>query len=814
MAITALAALFGTAGPAAAQGTASITGRVLSPAGEPVADATVEARPAGGGALRRARSGAAGEFRITGMGGGTYTVRASRLGYQPVTREVAVGAGEAARIELRLTEEALVLAPVEVRSPRETRRERTRFETEAGVTTRVISGQEIKALPGLGEADVLRAVEVLPGVVSTSDFTSAFNVRGGSADQNLILLDGFTIFNPFHLGGLFSVFNADVIARAELLAGGFGAEYGGRVSSVLSVETEAAGGELSAETGVSLLASRIALRSSLPAGVARTVGGRDGSWMLSARRSYFDAVLRPVTDFPYHLTDVQLGAAVETGGGGRLQLTGYIGEDVLDLSDFDPPTVEDGEESILRLRWNWGNDVAGARWTQPLGRWVADTRLGFSRYAEALSFPDFSDTRFTSRIQEGSLRSDFVRQLGAKVSVKTGGELVWMENRNLGQAGGTVFFAGRRDGLFGAAYLQARWQPSAAWIVEPGVRADVAGTRAGGCAAPDPLPGSPLEVGAPLPLVVSGGSSCVIFSPRLAIKRFLGPARDAAVKLAAGRYVQWLHSVRDEQLPISNDTWVIADEYVPPVVSDQVQLGLEKYWGDAWYASAEAYYRTYEGVTDFNLADDTNDPADDLLIGRGHSYGLDLLVRRSTGRLTGWTTVSLLRARRTFPDPMAFGLEGVPQTVTFSPVFDRRVDVDLVVQYALPARLEFGARWNYGTGTPYTRPVAQYVGFETDIAGGAYRVPRPVTDDPDVPVYIVPGDRNRERYPVYHRLDLTLRRPYTRRWGTFTPYLQVLNVYNQKNVLFYFYNYDSTPPTRSGITMFPLLPAFGVEASF
>ncbi|HWK90488.1 MAG TPA: TonB-dependent receptor, partial [Longimicrobium sp.] len=733
--------------PAAAQVPATITGRVLSPAGDPVAGATVEARRAGGGPLRRARTGAVGDFRITGIGAGTYVVRASRLGYQPVSREVAVGAGEQARVDLRLAEEALVLAPVEVRSPRESRRERTRFETEAGVTTRVISGEEIKALPGLGEADVLRAIEVLPGVVHTSDFTSAFNVRGGSADQNLILLDGFTIFNPFHLGGLFSVFNADVIARAELLAGGFGAEYGGRVSSVLSVETEATGGDLSGETGVSLLASRLALHGSLPAGAARTVGGRDGSWMLSARRSYFDAVLRPVTDFPYHLTDVQLGAAVETGGGGRLQLTGYIGEDVLDLSDFDPPTVEDDEESILRLRWNWGNDVAGLRWTQPVGRWVADTRLGFSRYAESLSFPDFADTRFTSRIQEGSLRTDFARQMGSRASVKTGGELVWMENRNLGEAGGTTFFYGKRHGFFGAAYLQARWQPTPGWIVEPGLRADVAGSRAGGCARPDRLPGSPLAVGAPLPLAVSGGSSCVIFSPRLAVKRFLGAGRDAALKLAVGRYVQWLHSVRDEQLPLSNDTWIIASEHFPPVVSDQVQVGLEKYWGEKWYASTEAYYRTYEGVTDFNLADDTNDPSDDLLVGRGHSYGLDVLVRRSEGRLTGWTTISLLRAERTFPDPLAFGLDSVPQTVTFSPVFDRRVDVDVVMQYALPARFELGARWNYGTGTPYTRPVAQYVGFETDIAGGAYRVPRPVSSDPEVPVYIVPGDRNRERYP-------------------------------------------------------------------
>ncbi|HEX6909340.1 MAG TPA: carboxypeptidase regulatory-like domain-containing protein, partial [Longimicrobium sp.] len=302
---------------AAAQEPGSVAGRVLGPAGEPVEGAAVTATLAGGGS-RRTTSGADGAYRLTGLRAGRWTLRASRVGFASASAEVAVAAGGAASLDLRLSEQALVLDPVEVRSRRDTQRERTRFETEAGTTTRVITGDEIKILPGLGEADVLRAVEVLPGVVSTSDFSSAFNVRGGSSDQNLILLDGFPIFNPFHLGGLFSVFNSDVIARAELLSGGFGAEYGGRVSSVLTVESETADSTFGADMGVSVLASRLALHAPLPGPAARVLGGERGSWFLSGRRSYFDALLRPVTDFPYHLTDVQGGATVETAGGGRL----------------------------------------------------------------------------------------------------------------------------------------------------------------------------------------------------------------------------------------------------------------------------------------------------------------------------------------------------------------------------------------------------------------------------------------------------------------------------------------------------------------
>lgn len=802
----ACAALLGARAPLFAQEAATVAGRVLSPAGEPVSGAAVTATPAAGGRARRATSGGDGAYRLTGLAPGVWRLRATRLGFAAAVEQVTVRAGEQ-RVDLRLAEQALVLDPVEVRSRRDSERERTRFETEAGVTTRVITGDEIKMLPGLGEADVLRAVEVLPGVVSTSDFSSAFNVRGGSSDQNLILLDGFTIFNPFHLGGLFSVFNSDVIARAELLSGGFGAEYGGRVSSVLTVESKADDERFGADVGVSVLASRLALHGPLPSSMAGGLGGERGGWYVSGRRSYFDALLRPVTDFPYHLTDVQAGASMETAGGGRLQVTGYIGEDVLDLSNFDPPGDDDDEGSVLKVRWNWGNDVAGVRWTQPLGsRWLSETRLGFSRYAEQLTFPDFDDTRFTSSITEAALRQDFTRQFSGALTAQAGGEVTRMEYENRADAGGTSFFGNGNHGFFGAAYGQLRWQPTGSWIVEPGLRADVARSGAGACASGDGEGAEDADGPAE--------RTCVLLSPRLAVKRFLGPRRDAAVKVAVGRYVQFLHSLRDEALPISNDRWVLADRNVPPVVSDQVQLGIEKYWGEAWYASAEAYYRTYGGVTDFNVADDPNLASDDLLRGEGSSYGVDLLVRRGTGRLTGWTTISLLRAERTFPDPLAADFDGLPRTVTFSPIFDRRVDVDVVLQYRLPRALEAGARWNYGSGTPYTRPVAQVVGFETDVANGGYRLPRPQAQDPDVPYYVVPGDRNRERYPAYHRLDLTVRRPYVRRWGTFTPYLQVLNVYNQRNVLFYFFNYDKTPPTRSGISMFPLLPSIGVEASF
>jgi hypothetical protein len=777
---------------AAAARETTVYGRITNEAGTPLAAALVVALDgAGERTVRSLISDASGAYRLVGLAPGDYQLRASFVGHETTVRTVSLVAGQPLRVDLMLRVVAVEIEAVEVQARRDIDRERARFETEAGVTARVVGGQELRILPGLAEADVLRAVELLPGVVSTTDFSSAFNVRGGSADQNLILLDGFPIFNPFHLGGLFSVFNPDMVARAELLAGGFGAEYGGRVSSVLNVESqvETDGPGLRVDGGVSLLASRFTLRSSVPPVIARGLGGEGGSWALSARRSYFDQILRPAVDFPYHLTDVQTHAWVGTAGGGRLRVTGYTGQDVLDLTDFTPPGGD--AASVLRVLWRWGNDVLGVHWQQPVGgTWIADTRVGYSRYRDGLRLADFDDTEFSSRISQLSLRSDLARDF-ATVSVRGGVEGSRLAYENRAEAGGAVFDEAADDGMLGSAYVSTRWRLRDTWLVEGGLRSDVWWAQ---------------------------DTSYTELSPRLAVKRFFGAERDAAVKSSVGRYVQFLHSLRNEEFPLSNDRWIVANRSTPRVVSDQVQVGIEKFWGDTWFASVEAYARNFEGITEFNAADDPNDPTDDVLVGRGRSRGLDVLVRRTAGRLVGWTAVSLLRAERTFPDPLASGISELPPEITFAPFWDRRVNINLVLQYELPRAVEAGVRWNYGSPLPYTRPVAQHFVWEYGLDQGRYRIPQRDAGDDDgearPPLFVVPGTRNAERYPAYHRLDITFRRTYRPHWGTLTPYLQVLNVYNRRNVLFYFYNYDRTPPTRSGISMFPVLPALGVEVSF
>jgi hypothetical protein len=775
MLMAAVLAALGLASASSAEAQfATVQGRVHDTNGAAVYAATVslyrgEARVYG------ADSDRLGSFRISEVRPGSYELRVQALGYAEHVEAIEVGFAETVELDVGLEASALELEGLSVEAERS--RERIRFEEVGGATVRELEQEDLRLVPGVAEPDPVRAIEVLPGVVSTSDFSAAFHVRGGSQDQNLILLDGVPIFSPFHLGGLFSVFNADMVDRVELQSGGFAAEHGGRVSSVLQIESDPGEGDFSGEGAVSLLASRIALGGRLPQGVADALGHADVKWRVSARRSYFDVLFKPAFDFPYHLTDLQAVVEGWTPSGDRLTVTAYTGKDVFDLTSLDD------EDFPLRVDWDWGNDAVGLRWSRPRrGGGSLDVHANFSRYGTGLTFPDFSDTNFDSRIQQAQLRADLDLRPTPRWSVQLGASGERLRYRNRFATGGTDFGGGTGDGSLLGTYAQARWSSPRAWLVEAGLRADVW--------SPDP------------------GASVVEPSPRVAVKRFFGGG-DMAVKLAAGRYTQFLHSLRDEELPIGLDIWVLTGERAPHTVSDQIQVGLEGYRDIDWYWSVEAYARRFDGVVTFNAADDPNDPTDDILAGRGLSWGADLLVRKETGDVQGWVALSFLKANRTFADVLS-PIDPRPE-LEYPPIFDRRIDADLVVTYPAPWGWEGGLRWNFGTGIPYTRALGSYVYYTPrNVGGGGLEA----DDDVISGQAVVLAPRNAARYPLYHRLDVSFRRTFTKSWGALTPYVNLVNVYNRKNVLFYFYEYDRSPPVRSGVSMFPVLPTVGLEVSF
>ena len=623
---------------------AMLTGRAWSDEGVPVEGATAQIFLAADSTrVRFTETDQLGFFAFRDVAPDSYVLTIIRIGYAEHRDRVEVRTTEAAEIEVVLVSQPLELEGVVVEAERS--RTRARFEESAGITVQDIGREALMSIPGIAESDPLRAIEVLPGVTTVSDFSAAFNVRGGSADQNLILLDDIPIYNPFHLGNLFSVFNADMVGRAELRAGGFPAEYGGRISSVLMIETDAGDGETSVDAGVSILASRAALDGSLPDGITNALGFASTRWRVSGRRSYFDVLLKPWREFPYHLTDLQGVFEGWTKGGSQIRFTGYSGRDILDLSQVG--------DSPLGVQSSWGNDAVGGSWTNPMrGGGSMAVRAAFSRFASEFSFVDL-DAEFGTRIQRANVQADIERRPTSRTRWKSGIAANWREYDNLAQAGGSLFDADAGKGVELAGYSQIHWEPDPRWLVEAGLRIDH---------------WRPNE-----------GDVATTLSPRLAVKRFVRD-RNSALRLSAGRYTQFIHSLRDEEFPFGLDTWVLAGIQAPRVVSDQVQLGAESYLGEdeAWFASLEGYYRSFDGVITQNAADDPNDPFDDLVAGDGKAYGVDLFVRRDLGATTGWISVSFLRTDRTFPDTRV-GVLPQPE-ITYPPVFDRRVDIDLVLR--------------------------------------------------------------------------------------------------------------------------------------
>jgi len=753
----------------AAQAT-QLSGRVWSDDGRPIEGAVAELHPVADTTLAvYTLTNELGFFSFRDLQPGTYALTVTRIGFEEHREEVNVTAGTT-EVEVIVAAEAVVLEGVSVEAERS--RAKTRFEESAGITVQEIEAGDLKSIPVLIESDPLRAVEVLPGVTTVSDFSGSYNVRGGSADQNLILLDEVPIFNPFHLGNIFSVFNADMVDRVELQSGGYPAEYGGRVSSVLTIASDPGDGLFGVDAGISLLATRVAVKGGLPESVAEKLGFTATRWRASARRSYVDVLIKPWADFPYHLTDLQGVFEAWTVGGSRLRFVGYSGRDIVDLSGIS--------DTPIPIRWWWGNDAIGGSWTHSLGGGASmAVRASFSRFGSDLTFPEV-DTEFQTGVEEATFRADTEHRPAWATSWKSGVSVKRVAYNNGLLGGGSTFLDQQGSGLEIAGYSQAHWNPNPNWLVEGGVRVDYWQPNA--------------------------GTTEATLSPRFAVRRFLRD-RNSAVRLAAGRYSQFIHSTRDEEFPFGLDTWILAGAEAPRVVSDQVQLGAESFFGDddQWFASLEGYYRNFDGVAALNSAEDPNDDTDALVAGNGNAYGVDLFLKRDRGNTTGWISISFLKTVRSFPDTRV-GVQPQPW-ITYPPVFDRRFEVDVSLRRALGWwGLDTGIRANFGTGLPYTKPLGTYQIYRTQFVTGVLGV-----DDGNA---VVLGPRNGARYPARHRLDLSLRKTVTKSWGTITPYLSIINVYNQKNVLFYFFDYQSSPPKREGVSMIPFLPTFGVEVSF
>ena len=726
------------------------------------------------GTNRGAIADASGSFVIAGVPVGNATIRARLLGYKTLERGVTIRAGDTTRVEFRLEPEATVLSAVRTEARPV---ERDAFEARPSVGTVQITARAAEAVPKFGEPDIIRIVQLLPGVEARNDFSTGLNVRGGESDQNLILIDGYPIYNPFHLGGLFSTFIDPTVSGVTLMTGGFPARYGGRLSAVLDVHSqEEVRPGIHGTADLSLLASTGSLGGAF-------AGGK-GSWMIAGRRTYADKFVELIStnELPYHFRDEQAHFAYALSPTTKLSLTAYDGRDALNANIATLGDSTQADPSGGTFLFDWGNRVIGATLSKQI---ASPSRNVFSRlllgdsatFEQRASFSAFSTNldlgagslmlrnRVTDLRVSGNLTSHTAaheRSFGYD-AVSYG-----IRYDATSPQTDTRLYDLRQSPASAALYLDDIWRVSPSWLIETGARTEA-------------LTGKPW----------------VALSPRVSAKYFVTP--DWALTAAFGRFSQWTHSLAREDIPVRLfDFWVASDAVTPVSTAWHSILGTERWLSPSRYLRVEGFYKKYENLLESNPQEDPNLRGDEFFPVNGDSYGADVLLRQfeTSGRFSGWISYTYAVETRRKGD------------LNYFPGHDRRHNLNVVGTWRFSKYL-FGARYGYATGTPYTDIVGMIVRRIYDPGLNAFG-----TRGSGRTEQFVGGQRNGARLPTTQRLDLDVTRAFHVRGATVAPFLSIVNAYNAKNVFLYVFDYTKSPPTRQAISQFPLLPTAGVSIQF
>ena len=674
---------------------------------------------------------------------------------------VVLGAAPALAQEPTRPDSAKKTATLPVVTSTAPREERVQFEQKPNVGTIRITGEELTSAPRFfGEADILRAVRLLPGVNARNDYSVGMNVRGGEADQNLVLLDGYPIYNPFHMGGLFGAFVEPMVDRVDFLTGGFPARYGGRLSSVLDVRSkEERRAGVHGRTDVSMLATTVALGGGLQSG--------RGSWNVAARRTYADKVADVFYKkgaLPYHFRDVQAHFTGDLPRGWELSFTAYDNVDDL-LHESDATGPDDGTYVI-----GWGNRIFGTTLSRTFeNRWGDSTRLeqrlstsrfnvGMEIFEGALALDNtVRDSRLSGVLTTFRMRheSSIGYDVGAqRYRFGANYPLLLYPADSVGDDNTTL-----------AAFVEDVWRPDDRWIIQGGVRVDRVSS--------------------------ADGAASTLVQPRLSVKRFV--SRDLALTAAVGLFGQPVHSLAREDVPIrALDFWVGSGSAAPISRAAHYVVGIERWLSRSRAARVETFYKRYSDLVEQNPYSDPNVTGDEFLPLHGASYGGDIMLRQFGERgFNGWLSYSFALNSRVD----AFGR-------SFRPGQDRRHEMNLVTNW-VGRRYTWAARLNVATGTPYTRVVAEAPRYIYDPFYADLR-------ETDFGQFLT-GDRNAERLPTAQRLDLSVTRNPRPGRLTVSPFLSVMNVYNARNVFAYLFDYSALPPEKVGLRQFPLFPTIGVS---
>ncbi|UCH61918.1 MAG: TonB-dependent receptor [Fidelibacterota bacterium] len=745
--------------------------------GEPLKYANVVLQ----GTERGAASNVHGFYVIIGIPPGMYRLKVMMMGYTSGEQDVALNPGGDLRVDMELSVEVMAGETVIITA------DRIRFE-EMVETSRInLTMREIKSAPAFVEADLFRTLQMMPGVQSTSDFSSALVVRGGSPDENLILLDGIEVYNPYHLGGIFSTFNADALSNAEFIPGGFPSQYGNRNSSVLEItsrEGNSKGARLFKDRRIgeywnlSQLQGEISLLSSkfLAEGPIR-----NGSWMFAWRRTYYDRLIDLYylfrDDEPlggYYFRDLHGKMIYNLSPTDRLVFATYNGRDFARLG------VE-AEGDALEVDLNWGNTTNSVQWRHvPNSRFiswlsVANTRYDWDFFAGVTQTDSSVGTVGTSIEQSVGLNDWTLKEqlewfVNTEHTATAGFEIKTLGMHLRQSIGDLTIFSREQNPYILALYAQDRWKPYPRFSLQAGLRL------------------TSFELHPELYL-----------EPRLGFKYFL--TDDLALKGSWGIFNQFLFtSSSDDQFLSIVDFWLPVPRENHAQSAQHFILGLEQWIGERFFTSLVAYYKPYSTLLDVNPHGDPSIEEDDFIEGTGTAWGIEFLAKKSLGRLTGWLgyTYARLEKRVDFNSDETIDPDAGE---VYYPKYDRPHTLNAVLNYQLGKKSSLGLTVSLSSGQPYT-PVWGKVYSQSSFGSYTHPYDNLIT---------LPGRKNSARLPTYFRSDISWSRDIRlfRLAGKFK--FQVINFTNHFNVLLYTWDHSESPSGVTAVSMFPILPTFGVE---
>jgi hypothetical protein len=686
---------------------------------------------------------------------GTYDVKVSYLGYSSISKTIILNKNLTQNFSLEANTDTLDEIVLK------TDAERVNIKT-AQMSVNTLNSNTIKQIPVVfGEADLVKTITLLPGISSGGEGTAGFNVRGGSNDQNLILLDEATLFNSSHLFGFFSVFNPDAIKNLKLYKGGIPAKYGGRVASVLDIyQKEGNKNEFRANGGIGLVSSRVLFEGPLEK--------EKGSFLFGGRSTYAHLFL-PLFDIDNiaYFYDINTKLSYRLDEDNKIYLSGYFGRDVFNVSNSFENT--------------YGNTVVNFRWNHLFSdKLFSNLSLIYSDYYYGLDL-NFVGFKWNSGIQNMNVKFDLKQYLNDRLSLEYGLHSTYYGfNPGIIQPNGPTSGINReeltkKNAFENAVYLDLKQQVSEKISLRYGARLS-SFLRLGQDELNRYDNDNPLIFNPELQIYQavdptgtinrSSGSveaSFINLEPRLSLSYLLN--ENSSVKASYNRMAQYLHLLSNTTAPTPLDIWAPSGKYIKPQLLDQIALGYFKNYNDYSF-EIEAYYKKTKNRIDYidgaNLI--ANKAIEQVILnGRSRAYGLEVLLRKNDGRLKGWLAYTLSKSEQQTEgrNPLETGINNGNW---YNTPFDKTHDISVTSSYDLNKKWILNANFLYQTGQPTTYPNGQY------IYNGLV-----------IPTYEA---RNSSRLPSYHRFDLSAKyipKPNkTKAWrGEWV--FSIYNIYNRKN---------------------------------